>query len=448
MIERHLSADRLRSFGRAELSRKENREVLRHLLTGCERCARTLAAYAPPGIGVAPPAPSAHDYDMAFAKAHQAFLWSRHEHEEERHNAPSLLGTLEEHPFDRQLLLITNSRRFWTWPLCCLLLERCRDLGFREPVRALDFARLGVRLSELLPVESYGDARVADLRARACATLANAQRISSDLRASDQSFLRAERLLRKGTGDPLEKARLLLLKASLQGDQRRFPEAIKGLDRVLAIARRQGDEPLVAQALVNKGIVVGTSGRTDEAIACLREGIRGIDPKSDPRLTVAAHHNLIVYLIEGGQLQEAVALLDATRPLYEEMGDRMNLIRLQWLEGKIAQSRGRLSEAETLLRSVGSALAEQGLGYDAALLALDLAGVYARQGRTEEMRALATEMLPSFQSREVHREALAALIVFQKAAKMDRVTLGLVHELSDYLRQCRESPGVRLRDSV
>ncbi len=448
MIERHPSKDWLRSFSRAELTRSQNREVVRHLLTGCDRCAQTLALYAPPGIGISHPGPSPYEYDTAFAKARAAFLWSRQEHLEEQQNAPGLLHALEEHPFDRQILLLMNSRRFWTWPLCCLLLERSHELGFRNPNRALDFGRLGVRLSEQLSVESYGDSRVADLRARAWATLANAQRIASDFRASDQSFLRAERSLRKGTGDPLEKTRLLLLKASLHGDQRRFPEAIKMLDRALAIARRHGDESLIAQALVKKGIAFGTSGRTDEAIACLREGVRGIDPKTDPRLMVAAHHNLIVYLIEGGQLQEAVTLLEATRPLYEELGDRMNLIRLQWLEGMIAQNRGHLSEAETLLRSVGAALAQQGLGYDAALLALDLAGVYARQGRSEEMRALAAEMLPSFQSREVHREALAALIVFQKAAKMDRVTLGLVHELSDYLRQCRRNPGVRLRDSV
>ncbi|HEV7668379.1 MAG TPA: tetratricopeptide repeat protein [Thermoanaerobaculia bacterium] len=447
MFERHPTADRLASFGRAKLSRQQNREVVRHLLTGCERCARALAAHALPGLGGAP-GPRPGDYDAAFAKARQSFLWSQQEHLDEQQNALALLQALESHPFDRQVLLLMNSRRFWTWPLCCLLLDRCHELGFKDPGRALDFARLGVRLSEQLSVEAYGDRRIADLKARTWAALANAQRIDADFRAAEQSFLRSERSLRKGTGDPLEKARVLLLKASLSSDQRRFPEAIKLLDRVLVIARRNGDEPLVGKALIKKGIVYGISGRTDEAIDCLRLGVRGVDPKSEPRLVVAARHNLIVYLIEGGQLQEAVTLLDATRPLYEEMGDRMNLIRLQWLEGKIAQSRGRLSDAEALFRSVGAALAEQGLGYDAALLALDLAGVYARQGRTEEMRALAAEMLPSFQARQVHREALAALIVFQKAAQMDRVTLGLVQELSDYLRQCRKNPGVRFRDSI
>ncbi len=447
MIERHPTAERLENFGRAKLSRQQNREVVRHLLTGCKRCARSLAAHTPPGMSIAEFGPVPRDYDEMFARAGRAFQRSRAEFSEEQLEAPALLRELEEHPFERQILLVINSRRFWTWPLCCLLLESSHHLGFRDPARALEAARLGVRVSEQLSVEGYGDERVLDLRARAWATLANAQRISSDFRSSDQSFLHAERLLSKGSGDSLERARVLLLKASLWGDLRRFAEATRLLDRVLVIARRYGDDQMVAKAQVKKGIVFGTSGRTEEAIACLREGVRGIDPRSEPRLVVAAHHNLIVYLIDAGSLSEAVRLLEAIRPLYEEMGDRMNLIRLQWLEGKVAQCSGRLSQAERLLLAVGSSLGELGLGYDAALLALDLAGVYARQGCTEKVRELAAEMLPAFQSREVHREALAALIVFHKAAQMDRVTLGLIQELSDYLRQCRENPGARLRDA-
>ncbi len=447
MIEFHPTAERLEHFGRAKLTRQQNREVVRHLLAGCDRCARTLFAHTPPGMAPTDLGPTPRDYDEVFARADRSFQRSRMEFLAEQSAAPALLKELEAHPFDRQVVLLMNSRRFWTWPLCCLLLESSHHLGFRDPVRALETARLGVRVSEQLSVAEYGDGRVSDLRARAWATLANAQRIGSDYRTADQSFAFAERLLRKGTGDALERARMLLLKVSLVGDLRQFAEALKLLDRVLVIARRYGDDQMVGKALIKKGIVFGTSGRTDEAIACLREGVAGVDPRSEPRLVVSAHHNLIVYLIDAGKLAEAVSLLELTRPLYEEMGDRMNLIRLQWLEGKIAQSSGRLSEAEGHLLAVGAALGDQGLVYDAALLALDLAGVYARQGCTEKVRELAAEMLPAFKSQEVHREALAALIVFHKAAQMDRVTLGLIRELSDYLRQCRRSPGVRLRDA-
>ncbi len=247
MIERHPSADRLASFSRAKLTRPQNREVVRHLLSGCDRCARVLAAQAPQGMGFPNVTPMPRDYDGAFAKARASFLWFQQEHLVEQQGAPDLLRALEDHPFDRQILLLMNGRKFWTWSLCCLLLDRSHEMGFKDPGRALDFARLGVRLSEQLSAESYGDTRVADLRARAWATLANSQRIASDFRASGQSFVRAERFLRRGTGDPLEKARVLLLKASLSSDQRRFPEAIKLLERAEAISRRNGDDALSAR---------------------------------------------------------------------------------------------------------------------------------------------------------------------------------------------------------
>jgi hypothetical protein len=57
-------------------------------------------------------------------------------------------------------------------------------------------------------------------------------------------------------------------------------------------------------------------------------------------------------------------------------------------------------------------------------------------------------MLPIFQSRAIRREAVSALIVFQKAAAMEKVTLGIVQELSDSLQESRSAPGLRLlRDS-
>ncbi|HXU45454.1 MAG TPA: hypothetical protein VN783_08005 [Thermoanaerobaculia bacterium] len=433
-------------LGRSSLSRAASRDIVRHLLSGCESCQRIAAGIVPFGRSAFSRQES-FDYTEAFASAYRVLAEKEAALHAERVEASHLVRELGLHPFDRQQLLVANSRRFWTWAFCDLLLDRSHDFGFQDPSRALELAQLGVKTADLLSAEFYGEGRVYDLRARAWAIAGNAQRIGADFRAAEGSFTRAERLLKKGTSDPLEKARVLLLKASLLGDLGRFAEAAKVLSRVLSIAQRNSDAQLLGKALVKRGIYLGNEGRTEAAIDSLAEGIRHVDPKSDPRLLVAARHNLIIYLTEAGRLREAVTLLDATRPLYRELGDRMNLIRLRWLEGKIAQTEGRLSQAETLYREVGESLAECGLGYDSALLGLDLAGVYARQGRMAEMRTLAAELLPTFQSREVHREALAALIVFQKAAEMERVTLGLVQELSDYLRQCRRTPGVRFRDT-
>ena len=162
---------------------------------------------------------------------------------------------------------------------------------------------------------------------------------------------------------------------------------------------------------------------------------------------IVAQHNLTLYLAEGGRYCEAVRLLESARPLYYQVGDQMSLLRLRWLEGKIASALGHFTEAEEFLRGVQKELIERELGYDAALLSLDLATIYARQGRSAEMRRLAEEMLPIFKSQDIHREAIAALFVFQKAAEMERVTLGLIRDVTGYLKESRATWSLRSRES-
>lgn len=460
-IERHPDRAELLSFGRGLLSAAENRAVVRHLLLGCPRCLRFTARLLPVGFdgaedGAAPgpegretlESGSLFDYADAFAAARRELARRQAALTAEQAAAPALLAELSRHPFDRQWILATSTPRFHTWSFCDLLLESSREWGFQDPGRALELAELGATVAAHLSHAAYGAARVSDLSARAWATLANAERIRSDFRSAEKGFLSAERLLKSGTGDPLEKARVLLLKASLRGNQRRFDEAFRLLDRVVAIGRRCGDPHLCGKALITKGFLCGLAERPAAAIAALTEGSALVDHAAEPRLLVAARHNLILLLNDLGREGEALALLERTRPLYAELGDRMNLVRLRWLEGKIALAAGRLADAEPLLLAVGADLAELELGYDAALLSLDLALLYTRQGRNAEVRRLAAEMIPVFRSRDVHREATAALIVFQKAAEMERVTLGLVRELSDFLRKTRETPGLRFRNPL
>jgi len=460
MVERHPRRERLERFGSPDLSRQENREVIRHLLSGCARCRRVTERFLPLTAEVATATtasavsgvsaagartgetPEGFEYSRAFAAARRELGRRQKAFAAEQDAAPALLAELAAHPFDHQWLQITHETRFQTWALCDLLLEESREWGFQDPARALDLAELGAATAARLSPAVYGPARVNDLAARAWSTLANAERIRSDFRSAEKGFSRAEQLLKEGTGDPLEKAWMLLQKASLRGNQGRFREASRLLDRVARIADRNGDLHLVGKALVTKGFLSSVAGKPEEAIRFLLEGLERVDRTAEPRLLVAARHNLILCLNESGRMAEALDLLAATRPLYLELGNRMNLLRLQWVEGKIALALGSFESAEALLQEVRRELVTRELGYDAALLSLDLARIYAHQGRATEMRRLAEEMLPIFQSRDVQREILAVLIVFQKAAEMERVTLDLVQELSAYLVRCRETNAI------
>jgi len=436
-MDRHPSPELFFDFLDGRLSRRRNREVVRHLLDGCPVCSALPASRA---LGF--------EYAAAFDAVEQDLEERRQALARERAEAPEQLREIAVQPFYRQWIMVTDSPRFRTWGFCELLLDACREWGFQDPPRALQMARLGVEAADRLDRERYGEARVNDLRARAWAIQANAERILTDFRAAEKSFDRAERLLGEGTGEPLDVAFHLLLKASLFGHQQRFAEAFGLLDRVERIAQRCDDRHLRGKALIARGFLACMAQEPELSLRHLREGLQSVDPEREPRLMVAACHNLVLGLTESGHAREAADLLEHSRPLYQSLGDRMNLIRLTWLEGKIALGCEDLDRAEALLLEARSLLAERGLGYDTALLGLDLARLYARQGRGAEMRRLAEEMLPIFRSRAIGREAVSALIVFQNAAALERVTLGIVQELSDSLLDGNSAPGLRFRDPV
>jgi hypothetical protein len=75
------------------------------------------------------------------------------------------------------------------------------------------------------------------------------------------------------------------------------------------------------------------------------------------------------------------------------------------------------------------------MGYDAALVSLDLAILYAREHRTAELKRLAAEMAPIFESRDVHREAMAAFLMFRNACEEERMTVELATQLAVQLRR-------------
>jgi hypothetical protein len=82
------------------------------------------------------------------------------------------------------------------------------------------------------------------------------------------------------------------------------------------------------------------------------------------------------------------------------------------------------------------------------MVSLELATLYAELGRFSHMRRLADEMLPIFRAQDIHREALAALVVFQQAARMENVTLELAREIAAYLDRARGQPELRFEPAA
>jgi hypothetical protein len=72
-----------------------------------------------------------------------------------------------------------------------------------------------------------------------------------------------------------------------------------------------------------------------------------------------------------------------------------------------------------------------------------LAALHAEQGKTAEVRELAREMVKIFKAQEIYREALAAALLFRRAAVRERATPRLAREIAAFLEKARHALGLR-----
>ena len=141
-------------------------------------------------------------------------------------------------------------------------------------------------------------------------------------------------------------------------------------------------------------------------------------------------------------------MVAAHAALYAACDDPDHRLRKSWLLGRIARGWEHWAEAEDLLAETRSACLVQGLGYDTSLVNLDLAELYLTTRRTAEVKTLARQMVALFASQGVHREALAALLLFQQAAGAETLTADFVARLRRYLVLARNDPSFRFEGGV
>jgi tetratricopeptide (TPR) repeat protein len=347
----------------------------------------------------------------------------------------ALLADLLATPETDRRALLQNGVRFHSLQLCHLLEERSREAWFSDPARAVELAELAVEVAERLDEAYYGVLLSEDTRASAWAHLGNACRIAADLRRAEEALRSAEEHYRHSGEDAYTEALILTFKASLRSTQGRFDEAAGLLDGAITVYRQAHDRHEEGRALIKKGMALGYAGRYGNAIRTIRSGLSRIDLLKEPRLLVTARHNLILFLSESGHPEEAQGSLAETRRLYVELGERMNLTRLRWLEGKIARELGQLEEAEAALKEARGTFLEHGIGVDAALVSLDLAVVYALRGETAAIKQLAAEIVPIFEAGKVHPDALAAILLFRQAAEAERVNRALLDQVAARLQR-------------
>jgi len=467
----HMTHDLLRAISRGERTLSDLVGVaMAHLFDLCPRCREALEAYrrelsapvSPAPLASAPASISSstsntsknaapdgaeernRSYQLAIERVRdrlRGFDGARRLDErvaaDERQARRRLSELLELPAAERPERLRTAPERFAGPALASLLIDEARQATPGRPRDAEALASLARAVLQHGEHTGY----TAELYARALAHGANALRVRGELCRADDLLGQARFMLQaQEGGDRPVRAELDSLEGSLRRDQRRLKDAERLFTRAATAWALEQDSVRAARELLNLGVVLREKGDAERSVEYLIDAADRLDPETEPRLSLYARHNLADSLNDAGRPFEARELVEETRPLWTHHSDPLTDLRRFWLEGKIARSLGEIAEAEHAFLAVRDSFLGQGIGYDAALVSLDLAQLYATEGRTADLKRLAEEIVPVFEAQDVHREAAAALMLFQDAVRAEQLTLHFLRDLAHYLHSARHDP--------
>jgi tetratricopeptide (TPR) repeat protein len=343
-------------------------EILRHSgkaadrllehVEGCARCRRRVVQLEEREKVVRLYPRREEEYGPALDRAFEAFRLRQATLDVERSEAPALLSRLLGLTPERQRLLLSNSRRFPTWGLLELLIARGREETFADSEHAEEILRLALDVAGHLPPSFYGSGLIEDMRARSWGYIANARRVRREFGAAEEAFGEAFLHLASGTEDPLERAVLWDLEASLRRFQKDFERSRALSYRAISIFRRVGEPHLLGSAMVKLSTAYANLRQPKQATSILYKALDLIDPARDPRLALCALNNLVDDLADSGRFLRAQRALRQARPLYQRFSTPITRIVYQFLEAKIAYGLDRpgaeqlLSDAVALLYSI------------------------------------------------------------------------------------------------
>jgi hypothetical protein len=435
-VPEHPPSDDLARFAAGTLSRQKSRDLVRHLLHGCHTCSAAVARHG----GLAPSEVRSDAFELNVTRvASQALRTAA-----SRQEAVAILTSLLSGERAWNGLTASEVATLSGLKQLGALINAGRSLRYHDAQATLRFARLARYAADRLSEKEFGAEAVADLRALAWAELGNAHRICDDLPRATRAMNRAVYWSQRGSRTSLLLARIADLLASLLANQRRLVEAIDLLRGVHQAHAHEGRSHLAGRSLISMGHFTAAAGDPGKAILLMRQGLNLVDGDRDPLLIAQTLQSMILFLTDLGRFRTARRLLWRSRFLFTEHENAFDLLRLRWLEGRIAAGLSDLSRAEAAFQETRAGFAERGQVYPAALAGLDLAALWARQGRVAEIQALAQEMISTFRALRIAREAIVTLLILQRAcAAGGGQLLEIIEMVVSFLEDLERQPAKR-----
>ncbi|MFI9150969.1 helix-turn-helix domain-containing protein [Streptomyces sp. NPDC053367] len=237
---------------------------------------------------------------------------------------------------------------------------------------------------------------------------------TGDITAAREHFERAERVL--SDADAPLPARVPALRGRavahyLAGELR---YAVYLLESTLDELNRGGLHDPDALLLLYTGAIapymdMGAHARAAQAA----EFALALAPQAgDPALVARMHRSVARTLLAEGRVAEADASLAKAAEMYRQLKIRTELANCHWMRGYVCAQNGELERAESELRAAQDMLASQRSALYSSQVAVELADVLHRRGKSEEASALLHGVLGDLSSERgaVHSAAAHRLL--------------------------------------
>lgn len=378
----------------------------------------------------------------------QRYKGGRFDRKLEEELAETAYRQLADYSFADQKLLARLQVGFHTTAFFDLLRKKSLEEGRLDRRRGVELAH--VALASLDAIADDHEEDLPNRKAEGLVCLANAYWLAADYSEAESGFDSAKIELRRSGdhADPLVEAELRMHEAGLRWYQRRYQEALGLVNRAIPIFEKYDQAASLAAAYALRGGVLRDMGATESAVVDFHLSLNIVDERKDHIIYLSALSGISLAYRLLGKLQEAKHELTKAMESCDAIRSTVSYYQIVWTFGLLEHELGNLANAEVSLNNALAGLSEaEEIGYSAVVL-LDLALLYAEQGRPAKVLDMAVKALPMLESLKLREEALGALRLLHRAVESEGISLPILQNLRDLIAESQADLTPRARGRV
>jgi tetratricopeptide (TPR) repeat protein len=309
------------------------------------------------------------------------------------------------------------------------------------PPDALVLTAMATEIADDLEPRKYAADTVAKLRGAAWRDRAYALYYTGSFTEAEKAVLVAESHFSDCVVGDWDSARVALLRALTSRAMDRLADATELARAAGTVFSDMGDTLRAERAKSLEAAVSYKAGRYHDALAIWSELSYAASPASTSELpgiwqNIAACHR------ELGDIQTALRFSQLAAESFALADTPTEALRVRWNVARMLMTAGRHEDAVRRLQPLLADFATLGMSSESALVALDLAELFALQGRIADVAQLCRTAIKQFEEAGVSFSvrATTALSYLREASYAGETSVTLVQHVRTYVNRLKHEP--------